>query len=77
MFTIEDEFSATKITLIDEADPEAHADVIVEIGSDGVVIRQFNIEANLPDEITLSLSQLADLKAAINLPAGAYQRNED
>lgn len=77
MFTIEDEFASTKITLMDEADPEAHADVVIEIGEDKVVIRQFNIEANLPDEVTLSLSQLADLKAAINLPAGAYQRSND
>jgi hypothetical protein len=76
MFTIEDEFAATKITLIDETDPETHADVVIEIAAEGVLIRQFNIEANLPDEITLSLSQLADLKAAINLPAGSYQRAE-
>ncbi|UPH71445.1 hypothetical protein LGT41_0001110 [Abyssibius alkaniclasticus] len=74
MFTIEDEFSVTKITLVDDTDLEDQADVVIEIGAESVVIRQFNIEANLPDEITLTHAQLEDLKAAINLPAGAYTR---
>lgn len=74
MFTIEDEFEATKITLVDDTDPEVQPDVVIRIAADAVAIRQYNVDADLPDEITLSNSQLADLRAAINLPAGAYTR---
>ena len=74
MFTIEDEFDATKITLVDDTDPEVQPDVVIKITADSISIRQYNVDADLPDEITLSHSQLADLRAAINLPAGSYTR---
>lgn len=76
MFTIEHEFDATVITLVDEGDDETmplQEDVIIEAFEDCVVIRQVDEQTDEPVAITLSMAQLQDLAAALNLPEGSYR----
>jgi hypothetical protein len=77
MFTIEHEFDATVITLVDEG---VHAlalreDITIEAFEDCVVLRQLDPLTEEDMTITLSLRQLDDLKAALNLPEGSYRIN--
>lgn len=74
MFTIEHEFDATVITLIDEGAAPLAEDVIVEAYEDCVVLEQLDPETDEPVRITLSLRQVDDLAAALNLPEGIYRR---
>lgn len=74
MFTIEHEFDATVITLIDEGSVPLAEDVIVEAYEDCVVLEQLDPETEVPIRITLSLRQVDDLAAALNLPEGIYRR---
>ncbi len=79
MFTIEHEFDATVITLIDEGTTGLQEDVTINAFDDCVTLEQ--IEHNLDEDeeprvvrITLSLAQVHDLAAALNLPEGIYRR---
>ena len=73
MFTIEHQFDATVITLIDEGDTPLAQDVIVEAYEDCVVIEQLDEDSDIPLRLTLSLRQVQDLAAALNLPEGSYR----
>lgn len=73
MFTIEHEFDATLITLIDEGTPNLREDVIIRAGDDWISVVQFDAETQTEAVITLSLSQLRDLAAALDLPEGSYR----
>lgn len=73
MFTIEHEFDATVITLIDEGATPLAEDAIVEVYEDCVVIEQLDAESDIALRITLSLRQVNDLAAALNLPEGIYR----
>ena len=73
MFTIEHQFDATVITLIDEGSAPLAPDVIVEAYEDCVVIEQLD-DSDTPQRLTLSLRQVQDLAAALNLPEGIYRR---
>jgi len=73
MFTIEHEFDATVITLVDEGGTSLQEDVTVEAYEDCVVVEQIDPRTDEPLRITLSMSQLADLAAALNLPEGSYR----
>jgi hypothetical protein len=76
MFTIEHDFDATIITLVDEgaASPEAlRDDVIITAFEDCVTLRQFDPRREDDVVITLSLSQLRELAAALDLPEGSYR----
>ena len=68
MFTIEHEFDATVITLIDESDAPLREDVTVSAFAVQITIEQWV-------KITLSPAQLSDLTAALNLPEGIYRSN--
>ncbi len=72
MFTIEHEFDATVITLVDEGAVHLQEDVIVNAFEDCVTIEQFDTRLNETRTITLSMAQLRDLAAALNLPEGVY-----
>ena len=74
MFTIEHQFDATVITLIDEGTAPLAQDVIVEAYEDCVVIEQLDEDTDMPLRLTLSLRQVQDLAAALNLPEGTYRR---
>lgn len=75
MFTIEHEFDATVITLVDEG-VQALAlreDITIEAFEDCVILRQLDPLTEEEMVITLSLQQLSDLTAALNLPEGSYR----
>jgi hypothetical protein len=73
MFTIEHDFDATIITLVDEGGRPLQEDVIVEAFEDCVTITQVDPRSDTPLRLTLSLAQVADLAAALNLPEGSYR----
>lgn len=74
MFTIEHGFDATVITLIDEPDDvrPLMADVTILGFDDRVVIEQED-EAGTVLRISLSMVQLRELQAALDLPEGNYR----
>jgi hypothetical protein len=74
MFTIEHEFDATVITLVDEGeDLPLVEDVVINAFEDCVTIDQVDPQTDEVCRITLSLGQLRDLAAALNLPEGSYR----
>lgn len=73
MFTIEHEFDATVITLVDEGPAPLLEDVIIESDEQGVMLRQLDADTEEEQVITLSLTQLRELGAALNLPEGIYR----
>ena len=81
MFTIEHDFDATVITLVDEGPPPrpegARAplkeDVAVSAFDDCVTLRQYDARTDSEAVVTLSLTQVRDLFAAIELPEGVYR----
>jgi hypothetical protein len=73
MFTIEHDYDATVVTLVDEGKAPLKEDVIVNAFDDCVTISQFDPRSEEVVRITLSLSQLRDLEAALDLPEGIYQ----
>ena len=74
MFTIEHGFDATVITLIDEPDSQRPLleDVTILAFDDRVVIEQID-EGGKVLRISLSLVQLRELEAALDLPEGNYR----
>lgn len=73
MFTIEHDFDATVITLIDEGSAPLQEDVIITAREDRVILSQFDARRDEVITITLSLTQLRELRAALNLPEGVYR----
>jgi hypothetical protein len=74
MFTIEHEFDATVITLVDEGAGHLREDVVVNAFDDCVTVEQVDPATGGVTRITLSLAQVGDLAAALNLPEGMYRR---
>ena len=77
MFSIEHEFDATVVTLVDEGQSFLQEDVIVSSFEECVTVEQFDPRTEITNKITLSISQLNDLIAALNLPEGVYTRRPD
>ncbi len=73
MFTIEHDFDATVITLVDEGAPHLQEDVTVQAFEDCVTVEQFDAREDRVYKLTLSLAQVRDLAAALNLPEGIYR----
>ena len=81
MFTVEHDFDATVITLVDEGPPPAGGaeraplkeDVTVSAFDDCVTVTQYDARTDGDMVVTLSLSQVRDLFAAIELPEGVYR----
>jgi hypothetical protein len=76
MFTIEHDFDATVVTLVDDAAPHRQEDVTVTAFEDCVTVEQYDARTDTVQRITLSLAQVADLTAALNLPEGVYRRTK-
>lgn len=76
MFTIEHEFDATVITLVDEGAKPLQEDVVINSFAECVTIEQFDPRTDQVHKITLSPEQLRDLAAALDLPEGVYQLRE-
>lgn len=73
MFTIEHDFDATVITLVDEGGITLSEDITINAFEDCVTIEQLDPRTDRVQKITLSLQQLADLRAALDLPEGVYR----
>ncbi|GHF00669.1 hypothetical protein GCM10016455_22100 [Aliiroseovarius zhejiangensis] len=76
MFTIEHEFDATVVTLVDEGSEHLNEDVTINAFDDCVTLEQWDSRTDLVHRITLSLAQLRDLTAALNLPEGIYRSTQ-
>ena len=74
MFTIEHDFDATVITLVDEGQTHLQEDVIVNNFAECITVEQYDPRTDRVQKITLSITQMRDLAAAISLPEGAYSR---
>ena len=72
MFTIEHEFDATVITLVDDGRTPLQEDVVVNSFAECVTIEQFDSRTDQMVRVTLSPEQLRDLAAALDLPEGIY-----
>lgn len=73
MFTIEHEFDATVITLIDEGEVPLYEDVTIESHDAGVTLLQTDTDTDEVMVIHLSMHQLRELRAALDLPEGIYR----
>ncbi len=73
MFSIEHDFDATVVTLVDEGDAPLLEDVVLNAFEDCVTVEQYDPRTDRDVKITLSLAQLRDLSAALNLPEGIYR----
>jgi hypothetical protein len=73
MFTIEHDFDATVITLVDEGAPHLQEDVVIMAFEDCVTVEQLDPRSDEVLKITLSQAQLRELAAALNLPEGVYR----
>jgi hypothetical protein len=73
MFTIEHEFDSTVITLIDEGHEGLVDDVTICAFDDCVTLEQIDPMSDEPVRITLSMTQVRDLAAALDLPEGSYR----
>lgn len=74
MFTIEHEFDATVITLVDEGDGLAlQEDVVINAFEDCVTLDQLDPRTDEVMQVTLSMGQIRDLAAALDLPEGSYR----
>ena len=76
MFTIEHEFDATVITLVDEGeDPRDYLqeDITIQTFDDCVVLEQVDDQTDEINRIVFSHAQLRELAAALNLPEGVYR----
>jgi len=76
MFSIEHEFDATVITLIDEGSAPLLEDVTINSFAECVTLEQLDPRTEQVHKITLSPEQLRDLAAALDLPEGVYQLRE-
>jgi hypothetical protein len=74
MFTIEHDFDATIVTLVDDPAGHRQEDITITAFEDCVTIEQLDARSDEVQKITLSLAQLTDLTAALNLPEGVYAR---
>lgn len=73
MFSIEHEFDATVVTLVDEGDLPLQEDVIINAFAECITLEQFNARDGRAEKITLSIDQLRDLAAALDMPEGVYR----
>ncbi len=73
MFSIEHDFDATVITLVDDSAAPLSEDITVQAFEDCVTVEQFDPRRDDTLRITFTLAQVRDLAAALNLPEGIYR----
>ena len=74
MFTIEHDFDATTVTIVDDRNAPQQEDIVIHIFEDGVTIEQFDARSGGVQKVSVSMEQLADLRAALDQPEGVYVR---
>jgi hypothetical protein len=72
MFSIEHEFDATVVTLVDDGEAPLQEDVLVNAFEECITVEQYDARTDSLQKVTLSMAQLRDLAAALNLPEGVY-----
>ncbi len=77
MFTIEHEFDATVVTLIDEGQGHLQEDVTINAFEECVTVEQYDPRTDSVQKITFSMAQLNELAAALDLPEGVYRLKRD
>ncbi|KAJ56180.1 hypothetical protein ACMU_10535 [Actibacterium mucosum KCTC 23349] len=73
MFTIEHEFDATVVTLVDEGRAHLMEDVTIQAFEECVTVEQYDPRTDRVQKVTLSIGQLNELAAALDLPEGVYK----
>ncbi len=73
MFTIEHDFDATVITLVDEGGPHLEEDVTIQAFEDCVTVEQYDPRRDEVVKVVLSMAQVNELAAALDLPEGIYR----
>jgi hypothetical protein len=73
MLSIEHDFDATVVTLIDEGQSPLQEDVTVCAFEDCVTVEQYDARTDQVMRITLSMRQVRELQAALGLPEGIYR----
>lgn len=73
MFSIEHDYDATVVTLVDEGKAPLREDVIINAFDDCVTMTQYDPRSDSDVQITMSMTQLRDLQAALDLPEGIYR----
>ncbi|MGL4278993.1 MAG: hypothetical protein ACRCS0_01395 [Albidovulum sp.] len=73
MFTIEHDFDATVITLVDEGQVHLEEDVTIQAFEECVTVEQYDPRKDEVVKIVLSMGQVRELAAALNLPEGVYR----
>ena len=73
MFSIEHEFDSSVITLVDDGTAPLKEDIVINAFSECITIEQYDPRTDQMQKITLSVSQLDDLSAALDLPEGVYR----
>lgn len=76
MFTIEHEFDATVVTIIDEGDAPLNEDIVIESHDDGATISQVDPDTDEVMFVHFSMRQLRELSAALDLPEGVYRLHQ-
>lgn len=76
MFTIEHEFDATVVTLVDEGGSHLQEDVTIQAFAECVTIEQYDPRTDTVQKITLSSQQLKELAVALDLPEGVYKLSQ-
>jgi hypothetical protein len=77
MFTIEHEFDATVVTLVDDGRAPLHEDVTVHATESAILLNQYDPRLDKMVTISLSPEQWRDLNAALHLPEGIYQAKRE
>lgn len=77
MFTIEHEFDATVVTLVDDGELPLQEDITINSFAECVTVEQFDPRTETVQKVTLSPEMLRDLAAALDLPEGVYQFRPD
>jgi hypothetical protein len=73
MFSIEHDYDATVVTLVDEGKAPLREDVIINAFDDCVTLTQYDPRSDSDVQITMSMTQLRDMQAALDLPEGIYR----
>jgi len=73
MFTIEHDFDATVVTLVDDGAAPLAEDVIVAAFASCVTVAQYDARTDTTHKVSLSMTQVRDLAAALDLPEGSYR----
>ncbi len=77
MFSIEHEFDSSVVTLLDEGSANLQEDVVINAFAECITIEQYDPRTDRTHKITLSISMLDDLSAALDLPEGVYRLKRD